>query len=152
MKDQLPTVIVRHRRENLRKCSLAGLEWRTDLLFYTYPIDRLPSLQDYLLLQIGAPPLLPCDAERGLLLIDGTWRLAKKIAAQICTSLEARSLPPGYKTAYPRKQTGCPDPASGLSSLEALYVAHRLLGKSTEGLLDHYYWKQSFLTLNEALW
>lgn len=140
-----PTVIYRHRRENLKKCSLRGLEGRPDLRFFTYPIDPLPDLSHYLLLKVGAPPLTMADAERGLFLIDGTWRLAQIMEKQIPFSMQTRSLPTGFRTSYPRRQTDCPNPEQGLSSLEALYLAHLLLGRPTEGLLDHYHWKEAFL-------
>ena len=141
------TVIVRHRRENLRKCSLRGLEGREDLAFYTYPEDVLPDLSGYLLLKVGAPPLSCADAGRGLVLIDGTWRLAAVMERQM-KGLEARSLPVGVRTAYPRRQTACPDPEAGLASVEALYAAYVALGLSVEGLLDDYYWRDEFLSLN----
>ncbi len=143
------TIILRHRRENLRKCSLSGLETRSDLAFYTYPVDPLPDLTGYLVLKVGAPPLTEKDSPHGLLLIDGTWNLAQRMNNQLPPNLEARSLPPGYRTAYPRRQTGCPDATEGLSSIEALYLAHLLLNRSTEGLLDRYHWKEEFLTLNK---
>ena len=144
-----PTAILRHRRENLKKCSLRGLEERPDLLFFTYPVDTLPDLSGYLLLKVGAPPLEKSDAERGLFLIDGTWRLAQVMENQLPWKMEARSLPAGFKTAYPRRQTECPDPESGLASIEALYLAHLILGKPVDGLLDHYYWKHAFLDCNK---
>lgn len=140
-----PTVILRHRRENLKKCSLRGLENRSDLIFYTYPVDVLPDLSHYLLLKVGAPPLGEADRERGLFLIDATWRLAPIMEKQLPWKLETRSLPIGLKTAYPRKQTECPNPDEGLASVEALYAAHRILGRPYETLLDHYYWKEYFL-------
>ncbi len=143
-----PTVILRHRRENLKKCSLRGLENRPEFAFYTYPVDPLPDLTGYLLLKVGAPPLTEKDVDRGLFLIDGTWRLAQLMEKQMTQKLEARSLPQGYKTAYPRKQTDCPDPESGLSSLEAIYIAHLILGRAEERLLDGYYWKEQFLRNN----
>ncbi len=146
-----PTIILRHRRENLNKCSLRGLEGRHDLAFYTYPKDPLPDCSHYLLLKVGAPPLSKADHNRGLFLIDGTWRLAQVMEKQLPWKLEERSLPIGYRTAYPRRQTDCPDPSSGLSSVEALYLAHLFLGHSVEGLLDHYYWKQSFFVLNNLI-
>jgi len=145
----MKTVILRHRRENLKKCSLRGLESRSDLTFYTYPVDTLPDCSNYLLLKVGAPPLTSADRDRGLFLIDGTWRLAQIMEKQLPWKMEARSLPAGYRTAYPRRQTDCPDPASGLSSLEALYVAHLLLELSTENLLDTYHWKNIFLEMND---
>lgn len=133
----------------MKKCSLSGLEKRSDLLFFTYPCDALPpEVSSYLLLKTGAPPLSPRDASRGLLLLDGTWRLAKTMEKQLPHTLEIRSLPSHFRTAYPRRQTDCPHPEEGLASLEALFLAYLLLGYSTEGLLDHYYWKNRFLELN----
>lgn len=144
----MSTVILRHRRENLKKCSLTGLENHPALKFYTYPVDPLPDYSQFLLLKVGAPPLTLEDSHRGIFLIDGTWRLAQIMEKQLPWKLEGRSLPGQYRTAYPRRQTDCPDPASGLSSLEALYIAHCILGRSTENLLDRYYWKELFLQHN----
>lgn len=141
----MKTIILRHRRENLRKCSLRGLEGRSDLIFYTYPTDQLPDYSNYLLLKVGAPILTPEDRGRGLFLIDATWRLAQIMEKQLPWKLEGRSLPSGCKTAYPRRQTQCPDPEAGLASVEALFIAHQILGLSTENLLDHYHWKELFL-------
>ncbi len=145
----MKTVILRHRRENLKKCSLRGLETLPDLSFYTYPVDQLPDYSTFLLLKVGAPPLEKKDAERGLFLIDGTWRLAQVMEKHLPWKMEARSLPGHYRTAYPRRQTDCPDPDSGLASVEALYIAHLLLGRSTEKLLDAYHWKKLFLEIND---
>lgn len=144
----IPTLILRHRRENLKKCSLSGLEKRSDLSFLSYPKDQLPDLSPYLLLQVGAPLLTISDANRPLFLIDGTWRLTNIMTQQLKSEPEARSLPPHYRTAYPRRQTDCLDPYKGLASIEALYIALLLLGRDTEGLLDQYHWKNEFLTLN----
>ena len=144
----MKTLILRHRRENLKKCSLRGLEKREDLSFFTYPKHSLPDLPNYILLKVGAPELTSQDADKGLLLIDGTWRLAA-IMERPHLRLPVRSLPQGFQTAYPRRQTACEDPGKGLASIEALFLAHLILGKSTEGLLDHYHWKEEFLRLNE---
>lgn len=141
-------LILRHRRENLKKCSLTGLESRKGLFFYTYPLSPLPDLSNCLVLKLGAPPLSSKDADKNLLLIDGTWRLAAIMESQLPPNLEARRLPPGWKTAYPRRQTDCADPEAGLASIEALFVACLALGKPVEGLLDRYYWKDLFLDRN----
>lgn len=144
-------LILRHRRENLKKCTLTGLETKAGLLFYTYPTDTLPDLSNCLLLKVGAPVLTREDANKSLFLIDGTWRLASVMEKQLPCPLEARSLPPGWKTAYPRRQTECPNPEEGLASLEALYAASLILGLETEGLLDRYHWKEPFLAKNSNL-
>ena len=62
--------------------------------------------------------------------------------------VEPRSLS-GYVTAYPRVSKLGTDPANGLASIEALYIAMRILGRATEGLLDHYHWAREFLEVNE---
>jgi len=75
-----PTIILRHRRENLKKCSLRGLESRQDMLFYSYPLkQQLPDLTGYVVLALNAPPLTLEDADKGIFLIDGTWRYAEKM-------------------------------------------------------------------------
>jgi pre-rRNA-processing protein TSR3 len=146
-----PTIIIRHQRENLKKCSLRGLEDRPDFIFFK-PQSILPDLSSYIYLQVGAKPLSIDDAPHGLLLLDATWHLAKTMEDKLFIqtkeqgiTLHARSLPSHYKTAYPRRQTGCPDPNAGLASIEALYLAYQILGRPTDGLLDHYHWKEAFL-------
>jgi pre-rRNA-processing protein TSR3 len=143
----VPTIIVRHRKENLRKCSLRGLEGRPDLRFVTYPGGQLPSLDGYCLLAMEGEELTANDCDLGLVLLDGTWRYAERMAQQWRHRLPVvrRSLPHWVVTAYPRAQTGCPDGLRGLASVEALYLAHQLLGRSVDGLLNHYHWRDQFL-------
>jgi pre-rRNA-processing protein TSR3 len=141
-----PTIILRHKRENLKKCSLRGLESRKDMIFLTYPKSLLPDLTGYCVLTLDAPLLSLEDAHLGLFLIDGTWRYAEKMAKSLPPDgrCVCRSLPMHFRTAYPRRQLDCPDPERGLASVEALYLAYSILGRSTEGLLDHYHWKELF--------
>lgn len=140
-----PTLILRHRKENLKKCSLSGLEKREDFRFYSYPLqEELPDLSSYIVLTLDAPPLTEADKNLGLFLIDATWRYAKVMAKRLSGPFETRSLPSHYRTAYPRVQTECEDPDRGLASIEALYLAYQILGRDTEGLLDRYYWKDAF--------
>lgn len=147
----LPTVILRHRRENLKKCSLRGLEERADMRFYTYPTSTLPDLSSYVLLGMDAPVLSKDDGDKGIFLIDATWRYAKVMLGQIKEPYPfiIRSLPSSFQTAYPRRQEDCPDPSKGLASIEALYLAYVLTGKDPSGLLDRYHWAEDFLKLNE---
>lgn len=148
-----PTVILRHRRENLKKCSLRGLEKFSDLHFYTYPgnLDPLNNCQGYVLLQLEAPPLTLEDGHRGLLLIDGTWRYAEKMLQCVkkIPGLISRSLPTHFRTAYPRRQEDCLDPERGLASVEALFLSYKLLGREANHLLEYYYWKNDFLEKNK---
>jgi pre-rRNA-processing protein TSR3 len=146
-----PTIILRHRRENLKKCTLRPLENRPDFRFFTYPYDLLPDLSSYVLLTLDAPPLTAADQDKGIFLIDATWRYAALMQRQLLKPhlFEKRSLPATFQTAYPRRQEDCPQPEQGLASIEALYAAYQLLGRSTEGLLDHFYWKEAFLKQNK---
>lgn len=146
-----PTVILRHKRENLKKCSLRGLESRPDMQFLSYPNASLPPLDNYILLKLDAPPLTSEDKGSGLFLIDGTWRHAEKMlrSTEGCCNFKYRSLPGHFKTAYPRRQDDCSDPERGLASVEALFLSYWILKRKVEGILDNYYWKDAFLMLND---
>jgi pre-rRNA-processing protein TSR3 len=142
-----PTIILRHRKENLKKCSLRGLESRPDIRFFTYPKDTLPDLSQHILLSFDGPLLTKADHKWGIFLIDGTWNYAELMERQLPQPrlFQTRSLPKHFQTAYPRRQQDCPDPSRGLASIEALFLAYRILGRSTDGLLDNYHWKEDFL-------
>jgi pre-rRNA-processing protein TSR3 len=139
-----PTIILRHRRENLKKCSLRGLESRSDMIFLTYPIEKLPDLCGYFVLALDAPPLTPEDHPLGIFLIDGTWRYAETMSKILPHDCVKRSIPTHFRTAYPRRQ----EDDRGLASAEALYAAYEILGRDTQGILDHYHWKTSFISTN----
>lgn len=142
-----PTIVLRHRKENLKKCSLRGLEAREDFKFFSYPLEKLPLLAGYVHFTLDAPVLSEEDYDKGFFFVDATWALAaqmeKFIEGQNIPFIK-RSLPAHFRTAYPRRQTGCLDPERGLATVEAVYAAYLLSGRSTEGLLDNYYWKESF--------
>jgi hypothetical protein len=57
----------------------------------------------------------------------------------------------GYRTAYPRVSRLGTDPDNGLASAEALFIAYYVLGRSADGLLDHYHWAEEFLRLNNLV-
>lgn len=143
-----PTVVIRHKRENLKKCSLRGLENREDFLFYTYPLIEDLQLEGYIYLCVDGPPLSREEFPKGLLVLDATWRLAYKMEKglqKLLKPLERRSIPFTISTAYPRRQEDCLEPGKGLASVEAIYAAYEILGRPVEGLLDSYYWKEEFL-------
>lgn len=145
-----PTIIIRHRKENLKKCSLKGLEKREDILFYSYPLKKdLPDLSDYFLLDMNGKELKKEDQNKKILLIDSTWKYSDKILKILPDNIEKRSLPKNYISAYPRKQTMCLDPKRGLASIEALYLAYLITKRDVKGLLNNYYWKDKFLEINK---
>lgn len=141
------TIIVRHPKENPRKCSVLPLKGRSDLTFVQYPVKTPLALDGYVRLAAEGPALTVDDAGSGILLLDGSWRWAGAMT-QAFAHVPPRSLR-GYRTAYPRVSKLGTDPDNGLASIEALYVAYRILGRSTEGLLDHYHWASEFLKCND---
>src|SRR5438105_9695653 len=120
-----PTVIVRHPKENPRKCSVLPLRGRGDLVFLTYPVAELPALEDYVRLADEGPELTAADARRGLLLLDGSWNWARKMTRAF-EAVPPRSLR-SYHTAYPRVSKQGTDPGHGLATVEALYLAYHIL-------------------------
>jgi len=147
------TIIIRHKRENKKKCSICHLEGSVDFLFFAYPGCEEVTFPGFVLLDIDGEPLSQKDCQSGLVLLDATWRLSYKMKKQIpyLNLMPKRSIPEGFVTAYPRRQNDCLDPSKGLSSIEALYVAFHVLGRKKDFLLDHYYWKESFLEKNRQL-
>jgi pre-rRNA-processing protein TSR3 len=146
MPDYPTTIIVRHPKENPKKCSVLPLKGRPDLRFLRYPVPHPPPLDDYVRLAADGPPLSAADAGKGILLLDGSWRWAGAMTDDFL-KVPPRSLT-GYRTAYPRSSKLGTDPSNGLASVEALYLAYHLLGRPTTGLLDHYHWAAEFLRLN----
>jgi pre-rRNA-processing protein TSR3 len=141
-----PTVIVRSGRENPRKCSILPLRGRSDLIFLQHPVRKRPLLAGYVRLAAQGPELSGADAGCGVLLLDGSWRRAEAMGRAFL-DVPPRSLH-GYRTAYPRASKRGTDPDNGLASVEALFLAHHILGRPTAGLLGHYRWAAEFLRLN----
>jgi|SRR5208282_2880908 len=141
-----PTIIVRDPHENPRKCSVLPLRGRSDLLFLRYPVRERPPLDGYIRLAAEGPGLAASDAGSGILLLDGSWRWAGVMNRDF-QDVPPRSLR-GYRSAYPRVSKRGTDPGNGLASIEALFLAYRILGRETTGLLDHYRWQDEFLRLN----
>jgi pre-rRNA-processing protein TSR3 len=143
-----PTIIVVHPRENRRKCSVEPLRGRPGFRFWKFPERGPERLDGYVRLAIGGPLIGPADARSGLLVLDGTWRLAQRMEP-FFSELPVRSLPE-WVTAYPRASKSWPDPAQGLATIEAIYAAWLGMGRPVAGLLDHYRWAAQFLEKNRA--
>lgn len=143
------TIFVVHPRERLSKCSLEPLRGREEFVFWTFPDRGGQPLEGYVRLGMGGPQIGPEDADRGLLVLDGTWRLTARMEADYA-ELPVRSLPE-LQTAYPRSSKIFNDPAGGLATIEALWAAYHLMGRPTDGLLDDYRWASQFLTANAHL-
>lgn len=119
--------------------------------FFNYPFPQLPTLDNWVLLVMdGAEELSLADENKSLLILDSSWRYLDRMQTFVekKQKVEKRTLPSSWRTAYPRRQEDCPDPVRGLSSIEALFIAFRILGRETEGLLDYYHWKEDFFKIN----
>ena len=114
------------------------LRGRPDLIFVRFPDEPLVPLNGYVRLGLGGPELSTADSNCGLLLLDGTWKLAERMepflrspaGALFCLPLRLR-IP-----VFP----GCLKiPTSGLATVEALYAALRnspATGRRSAGLLS----------------
>ena len=141
-----PTLIVMHPRERRAKCTVRPLRGMPEFEFRRFPL-RQPVPGGYVRLGLGGPVLSANDSAQGLLVLDGTWRWAGRMEAQLA-DIPVRSLP-SMRTAYPRSSKVFDDPAAGLATVEAVYAALTILGRPTDGVLDHYHWRDEFLRLNE---
>lgn len=145
-----PVLIVVRRGEARAKCSIQPLRGTPGLEFMPYPLRQQPDLSEYLLLAPDAPILSPGDAGRPLLLLDANWRHAEKMRKAV-EPVEARSIPPGWQTAYPRRSKMHQDPDTGLATVEALFAAFCILGCRDDRLLRFYPWRDAFLELNRTV-
>ena len=141
-----PTIIVVHPKERRSKCTAEPLRGKPGFIFCTYPEISTEPLDDYVQLGFDGPELNRADANRGLFILDGTWRLAEAMQEQF-RHVPVRSLRK-WKTAYPRVSKMFENPPGGLATIEAIYVAYHLLGRQTDSLLDEYHWSDEFLKLN----
>ncbi len=142
----LPTIIVVHPKERKSKCTVQSLRTHEDFIFWKHPRKEPDKLSQYVRLGMDGPQISPADAAAGLLVLDGTWRLAEKMEPDYA-ELPVRSLPV-WETAYPRVSKQFDDPAVGLATIEAIFIAYHLMGYETAGLLDDYYWAEEFLKIN----
>jgi pre-rRNA-processing protein TSR3 len=144
-----PTIIIVHPKERRSKCSVQPLRGRDGFVFWKYPKRGVEPLDGYVRLGLGGPQLTPADANRGLLILDGTWRYAAAMERDYA-DLPVRSLG-AWETAYPRTSKLFEDPSAGLATIEALVAAYVQMGRPIDGLLDAYQWREQFLEKNEPL-
>lgn len=141
-----PTIVVVHPKEKRSKCTVEPLRGRDGFIFWKYPRRGNESLEGYVRLGLGGPELSANDARCGLLVLDGTWRLAGQMEADFA-DVPVRTLS-SWETAYPRVSKLFEDPQQGLATIEAIFAAHCILGRDVSGLLDGYHWKHEFLRKN----
>ncbi|MCA8957452.1 MAG: hypothetical protein KDC87_15360 [Planctomycetes bacterium] len=149
MTDRAPlrteVVVIRHQKERIGKCSLRHLHGRPGFTFLKCNKAFAFDATGHLELAVDAPPLTAADRGPPLLLLDSTWRHLDALRSRIDGQTIRRSIPGRVVTAYPRTSRVFDDPPEGLASVEALYVALRILGDDDLSLLDGYYWRDEFL-------
>ena len=139
------TTVIRHPKERISKCSLRFLHDRPEMTFLRGKPDLRFDATGFILLAVDAPPLSLADQGLPLLLLDSTWRWLPQLNACVTGEPIKRSIPGSLHTAYPRVSKTFEDPTGGLASIEALYVARKLLGDEDPELLHDYHWKDEFL-------
>ena len=143
---KIPVTVIRHYKERISKCSLRFLHDREEFTFLRGRPGYSFDATGFVLLHVEGEPLSEADQNHPLLLLDSTWRWLPQLEAGVEGQPILRSLPPRVRTAYPRKSRVFEDPERGLASIEAVYLAKRLLGDDDPSLLDGYHWKDEFLT------
>jgi pre-rRNA-processing protein TSR3 len=136
--------IIRHPDENLSKCTLEPLRLRKELSFFQFNTSLEIEASNAIVLSVEAPVISKEDAGRPLILLDGNWKHVPKLKSCLRGAPIYRSLPP-VPTAYPRRNDEGLDPLEGLASIEALYLALKLLGHDDPSLLSQYHWREQFL-------
>ncbi len=139
------SIILVHPRERKAKCTVRPLKEVAGFEFRRYPLTR-PIPEGYVRLGLGGPLLSRDDEAAGLLVLDGTWRWAAQMERQVA-DIPVRSLPI-LVTAYPRNSKVFDDPDASLATVEAIFAAYLILGRSTAGILDRYFWRNEFLARN----
>ena len=138
--------VIRHPKERISKCSLRFLHGRPEFTFLKATKGFRFDASGFLLLDVAAPALSMADQGSPILLLDSTWRYLPELQTCLAGNPMRRSIPGNIDTAYPRKSRLFDDPKRGLASIEALYVAKRILGEDDPSLLDGYHWKDDFLS------
>ncbi len=141
----IPVTVIRHPKERIKKCSLAHLHARSDFRFLEARPGFAFDATGFILLSLDAPLLSAADREYPLLVLDSTWRLLPNLVGCLTGEPLRRSLPRTIATAYPRSSKLVVDPERGLASVEAVYVARRILGDDDRSLLNGYRWSDAFL-------
>jgi pre-rRNA-processing protein TSR3 len=136
--------IIRHPDENLAKCTLEPLRLRKEFSFFEFNSSLEIDASHAIVLSVDAPTISKEDMGHPLILLDGNWKHVPKLKSCLTGTPVHRSLP-RVPTAYPRRNDEGLDPLEGLASVEALYLALKLLGHDDPSLLSQYHWRDQFL-------
>lgn len=83
--------------------------------------------------------------------IDCVWKHLPALLARLPSPLPPLvRIPAGFVTAYPRRNKQDLDPAAGLATIEAVFLAGAFFGDWNESLLSRYHFAAAFLAANQA--
>lgn len=140
--------------ETPNKCTIAPLHSRPDFKLFRVNKDPIlgPLRSEVLLHHQGQCLSAFSQSSRkvsGVAAIDCVWRRLDGLIRRIEGPVpELVRIPEGFRTAYPRRSVLNTDPAGGLATIEAIFVASALLGKWDVSLLSEYYFGRRFVEMN----
>jgi pre-rRNA-processing protein TSR3 len=140
--------VIRDGRESPKKCSVLALRGLPGVEIRSWVRDEPVDADGLTLLHPDGAPLSRADRGRPVLLLDSSWRHLPVLLRDLRGDFVLRSLPGGIETAYPRRSKNSEDPALGLASVEALYVASVILGDRRDDFLAAYRNAPEFLDRN----
>ncbi len=140
--------------ETANKCTIAPLVYRPDFTLFRVKGQEMMG-------PLTAPILLHHEGQcltvlrkslgkvQGVSSIDCVWHRLDLLLRRVSGRLpQLARIPDGFRTAYPRKSAQQTDPASGLATIEAIFVAGALLGNWDVSLLSQYYFGRQFVEFN----
>lgn len=152
------------KKENKKKCSLSPLSGKKNFFFSNFysGLDPIKPLSSDILLHVDGEDLDKLTERykeknkpiHSIALIDCNWRKVEPLMSRLEKPWPVLAkIPPGFKTAYPRKSKNPGvDPEGGLASVEALFIASAFLSVWNMDLLEKFHFKDSFLQMNEENW
>lgn len=146
----VPVLIIRDARESPKKCTIAALRGFPNITIRGWQRDTRIDISGATFLHPGGEPLSAADANRTLLIVDSSWHHLAQMMNDLIGAHEKRSIPAGFVSAYPRRSRIYQDPANGLASVEALFIALTILGDRREDILEPYHFRNQFLELNAS--
>jgi pre-rRNA-processing protein TSR3 len=141
--------------ERPNKCSILPLDGRADFrLTRVVANEALPAFSGDCLLHPDGVPFdrMTEEARRAvktLSFIDCNWLRLPGLVTRIAKPLPTLvAIPPGFVTAYPRRNKQNLDPEAGLATIEAVFIAAAYCGVWDETLLAKFHWAKEFLAAN----
>ena len=152
MPDSLHYEIVVDHTEKSKQCTILPLRDRADFKITRFRATNPPrKLSADILLHPDGISLaeLRSDSITKIAALDCIWRRLNTILNNTLEPLpKLVSIPPGFLTAYPRKDKHGDDPSAGFATIEALFITAAFLGKWDLTLLEKYYFGDKFLEIN----